>query len=331
MVTEFRRKETIFNTFLLPSKLSSSSHMIPLSLLSSPRTAFLLEADSKNDIWEVKRRIWKDYSQSNMIMKKKNPLYWVRKGKLGYSCLSTNRCLSSKCHRKHRLPLKQMGNYMGERVRTATQRKKTAVCCFFPSSILQPWSKKKKKEIPLLCTFTDRRWPALPGSGCRNSCARHGTSPCSVWCVSRTPRRPDTPGCSVRAADHPLSADCAGAPTGRGRVLSHCSSRSSGDKTKVGEVCNGFYSQSLLPELPQVEFWTNNCHGNHYLQQFAFFAHFCPTFAKHQSSCSIYFYQSVLRARASMLSVPYCTETTLFNGLAFDHPQWRWFLLLTVN
>lgn len=146
MVTEFRRKETIFNTFLLPSKLSSSSHMIPLSLLSSPRTAFLLEADSKNDIWEVKRRIWKDYSQSNMIMKKKNPLYWVRKGKLGYSCLSTNRCLSSKCHRKHRLPLKQMGNYMGERVRTATQRKKTAVCCFFPSSILQPWSKKKKKK-----------------------------------------------------------------------------------------------------------------------------------------------------------------------------------------
>lgn len=199
------------------------------------------------------RAIWLWKRKTHYIESGKANLRAKDTCKLGYSCLSTNRCLSSKCHREHRLPLEQMGNYMGERVRTATQREENCWCVASSHpAFCNLDQKKKKKEIPLLCTFTDRRWPALPGSGCRNSCARHGTSPCSVWCVSWTPRRPDTPGCSVRAADHPLSADCAGAPTGRGRVLSHCSSCSSGDKTKVGEVCNGFYFQSLLPELPQV-------------------------------------------------------------------------------
>lgn len=48
--------------------------------------------------------------------------------KLGYSCLSTSRCLSFKRCSKHHFSLKQMDNYVGERVWTATHREENCWC-----------------------------------------------------------------------------------------------------------------------------------------------------------------------------------------------------------
>lgn len=163
MVIEFRRKEAIFYTFLLPSKLSSSSCMIPLLffrfLLQEQLSYQKLIQRMTYERWKegfeksTVRAIWLWRRKTHYIESGKANLRAKDTCKLGYSCLSTNRCLSSKCHSKHRLPLKQMGNYKGGRAGRPHRGKNTAGVVFLPIQHFATLIKKKKKEYPTALHF----------------------------------------------------------------------------------------------------------------------------------------------------------------------------------
>lgn len=153
----------MFSTHSFSPKLSSSSHTPPLFSVASfsKKTAFILEADSKNDLWTVKRWIWEDQHQSNRIMKMKNPKHLRARDtcKLGYSCLSTKRCLSFKGCRKRHFPLRLVGKEMGERGWRAMHR---AENCWWAASsdpdfvTLIALPPPHTPIIPPPCTFNKR-------------------------------------------------------------------------------------------------------------------------------------------------------------------------------
>ena len=245
MVIEFRRKETIFNTFLLPSKLSSSSHMIPLFFAFFSKNRFPTRSwfkewhmrGEKKDLKSLVRAIWLWKRKTHYIESGKANLRAEDTCKLGYSCLPTNRGLSSKCHRMHHLPLKQTGNYTGERARAATPREENCWCVASSRPAFCNLDQKKKKKIPPLCTFTDR-WLALPGSGCRNSCARprHFPLQCLVYFPNAEEARHPWVLCEGWQTTPSADCACAGAATGRGQALPRCSSLQQ-QRAKVGAPC----------------------------------------------------------------------------------------------
>ena len=188
--------------------------------------------------------------------------------KLGYSCLSTNRCLSSKCHSKHHLPLKQMGGYKGGRAGQPHRGKNTAGGVLLHIPHFATLIKKKKKKIPPLCTFSDRRLLTLPGSGCQNNCSRpqHPTFKCLV-CLPNPKGVRNYQELWEGPRQITLSfSRCWGFHRPRKGYSVILLQPAAGTKPRWGRSAKGFYFQLLLPELPQFEFWTNNRHGNHYLQ-----------------------------------------------------------------
>lgn len=183
------------------------------------------------------RAIWLWKRKTHYIESGKENLRAEDTRKLGYSCLSTNRCLSSKCHRKHHLPLKQMGNYMGERVQTATPRGENCWCVASSHPAFCNLDQKKNSHRFALLLTEDGL--LFRGAGVRTAVPGHGTSPCSVWCISWTSRRPHTPGCSARAGrPHPLSRLqlCWGFHRAR-EGYCHTAPACSSNKTRVGQVC----------------------------------------------------------------------------------------------
>ena len=213
MVIEFRRKETIFNTFLLPSKLSSSSHMIPLffaffSKNSFPTRSWFKEwhmRGEKKDLKSLVRAIWLWKRKTHYIESGKANLRAEDTCKLGYSCLPTNRCLSSKCHRMHHLPLKQTGNYTGERARAATPREENCWCVASSRPAFCNLDQKKKKKNSTALHFY---WQMACSSGERVSkqlCQATALPP-AVSGVFPKRRGGQTPlGALWGLADHPLS------------------------------------------------------------------------------------------------------------------------------
>ena len=213
------------------------------------------------------RAIWLWKRKTHYIESGKETLRAEDTRKLGYSCLSTNRCLSSKCHRKHHLPLKQMANYMGERVRTATLREENCWCV--ASSHPAFCNLDQKKKTPTALHFHWQKMACSSGERVSEQLCQATALHPAVSGVFPEHRGGQTPLGALRGpAGHTLSADCscAGASTGGGKGTVIPLQPAAATKPRWGRSAKGFYFQSLLPEVPQFEFWTNNCRGNHYLQ-----------------------------------------------------------------
>ena len=200
---------------------------------------------------------------------------------------------------------------MGERVRTATPREENCWCVASSHPVFCNLDQKKK--LPLLCTFTDRRWLALPGSGCRNSCARprHFTLQYLVYFLNTEEARHPWVLCEGRqATPSQQTAVVLGLPQGEGRVLSYCSSLQQQQNQGGAGLLRAFifnhsylryHSLSSGQTIAVATIISSNLYS---------LLIFCSTFAKRQClRVQFTFYQSVLLAHAVMLNVPHCTDT----------------------
>ena len=174
--------------------------------------------------------------------------------------------------------------------------------------------KKKKKFHRFALLLTDGL--LFRGAGVETAVPGHGTSPCSVWCISQTPRRPDTPGCSVRAGRPPpqQTALVLGLPQGEGRRC-HAAPACSSNEPKWGGPAKGFYfnhsylryhSLSSGQTIAMATIISSNLYSSLII---------CSTFAKCRClRVQFTFHQSVLLAHAAMLNVPHCTDTGFLMG-----------------
>lgn len=200
--------------------------------------------------------------------------------KLGYCWLSTagvllfNDAVSI-------TPLSNRWVIMWEKcLRTAMPREEKPSCCLFRSNILQHWSKTPHHHTRLIKETRLLLW----GVGYHHNCSTHiCILTCLAWLSNETGFRNACSAWDLGKSPSPGLANYnwVGVSIGPGRVVNHSAQPTAGTKSERERMTMGFYFQLLLPNFPQFGFWTNNCHGNHYLRQFVFFAHFCSTFAKH--------------------------------------------------
>lgn len=128
----------------------------------------------------------------------------------------------------------------------------------------------------------------------------------------KMPAAPSGTGANLRL---PCLANVLRLPQDQAGVLSHTYQAGSSNKIIEGKVYGGLsFSITLTWVFSQFGIWTNNCHGNHYVQQFVFFAHFLFQFCEaFMYPCWIYFLPvgSPL-THAAMLNIPHHHSDRIF-------------------